>query len=280
MIRTYKVGDLRKKLRESANQFNPVLGNGVNSKEERADNEKAYKDIMKSTSDYNAPKAEKEDDIPVTPETNQGMSDLRYDGINDSFKKKVYSQMKGYTDDKNEKIHKGEKLGNADYGTDKVVQAAKKHAATAKAIHDIEDYSGLKSREMQKLASIKKDVLAHDKSTIAEGKKIKVLTFKKELLMTEEKAVRMIPDSYKLEGNKFMMKDLKGNSYLVEWHDSDPVVDKKVNQVKLNEDLEQVKRLFNYQSSNYYKNATPKERLAEDKKYRDLIDMARTLKKK
>ena len=50
--RSYKFGDLKRKLMESTNEFNPKFGDGVRS-QEQTDSKKAYSDIEKETKAYN-----------------------------------------------------------------------------------------------------------------------------------------------------------------------------------------------------------------------------------
>ena len=49
--RSYKFGELKAKLQESASEFKPVFGDGVESKEKEI-NRQANKDIQKAAADY------------------------------------------------------------------------------------------------------------------------------------------------------------------------------------------------------------------------------------
>ena len=135
-MKTYSVREIKKLIKESSDEFKPVLGKNVDSTDKK-NNKKAYKDIEKETASYN-PKSELKK--PVNPrkyDFNKGMQDLIYnkDTINKSFSDRAKAQMNGYTSVQNQKLHKDEAYGNATYGLDtkEIEQKVAKNAADEKA---------------------------------------------------------------------------------------------------------------------------------------------------
>ena len=87
----------------------------------------------------------------------------------------------------------------------------------------------------------------------------------------------MIPDEYKMEGKKFIMRDGSDNQYLVEWTNKEPKVTKKLNMTLVNEEKERIKQLWGYKSAEA-KTTTSSFRIQEDKEFADMVNKARKLK--
>ena len=125
---------------------------------------------------------------------------------------------------------------------------------------------GLTSREIPK----KKFEDQH--KTVDESKTMK-LTFKNTTFLTEQHMLSRVPDNYKVEGKKFIMRDKMNHEYLVEWHvEDDPYV---LNKTQINEQQNRIKELFNYKRGE--SNTTNAMRLTEDKKVNDMLNKARKL---
>ena len=88
-----------------------------------------------------------------------------------------------------------------------------------------------------------------------------------------------IPDDYKKEGNKFLMKDNSDNEYLVEWHKDAPNVTKKPNLTQINEEKERMKKLWNYEHQDFFKSTTAQSRIQENDNFSDVLNKARKLMK-
>ena len=249
-MKTYKVGELRKVIRESASEFKPVMGEKVVS-DDKKNNDKAYKDMEKQTSDYNK-------DMKFKPNTqntlkfdnNRGMQDLVYnkDAIDKKFADRVKSQMNGYTDTENEKKHKNEDFGNAEFGTD--MKDMEKKAAENEKDRETARLVGLAARthpEDFKSGAVGNTIL--DKN-VKESKSLKRLHFKKTTFLGESHMISKIPEEFKTEGNKFIMEDNSDNRYMVEWNFNKAKVLKYTNKNKLNEQLGRIKSLFNKDNDN------------------------------
>ena len=267
MERHYNMGELRKVVRESANEFKPVMGKNV-PEDNKKINKEAYKDIEKETKDYDGGIVKKDGKgFSPSAEVNQGMSDLAYDSISKPFADKVKAQVKGFTSVENEKNNKDAEFGNATFGDDKEYVD---HAKEAKKEKDESRVSAHKG----------KTPVGDSEKTIGESKKMKRLTFKRTEFLGEEHMLSMVPDEFKTSGNKFVMKDGKGNSYMVEWKENNKnTVTKMLNEEKVNAEMDRIKNLFGYVSKEYFSNTTAKSRLNEESKFPDMLNRARELMK-
>ena len=111
---------------------------------------------------------------------------------------------------------------------------------------------------------------------------MKRLHFKNTTFLNEEQMIKRIPDDYKVDGNKFLMKDSKGNEYLVECKKDAlcesfvhvNVIEHNCGQQMLDEALAKFNHLSGYKSSDYNKKV---EQLTESEKYNEMLNTARTL---
>ena len=271
MIQRINVGDLRRVIKESQNEFKPVVfGTG----ETKSINTQAYVDAKKETSNYDGGLTSKKKlGGGISATDNRGMHDLTYDNINKPFQDKVKSQMKGYVSKDAEDKHKGEPFGNADFDDDgNIYKSAKEHADLVKKGKDTATEIGLTGRELNK------NEVEKQRETMGESKKIKMLTFKNTQFISEGHMMSRIPDEYKTEGNRFVMKDSADNQYLVEWHTNEPMVTKKPNMKLVNEQKERMKQLWGYKSAEANM-STPSFRIQEGKEFSDMINKARELMK-
>ena len=85
--------------------------------------------------------------------------------------------------------------------------------------------------------------------------------------------MQRIPDTFKVEGKKFIMKDKVNNEYLVEWGEEPKVTNKS----KINEQKNRIHQLFNYERGE--STTSSQSRLTEDTKFSDILGKARKLMK-
>ena len=284
----YRVGDLRenaaerfrnrsmrKGLREEKSDFKPVV---FGDKESKKINDDAYKAMRKEVSkhdgglsDYRHRYGDAEESFGYND--NRGMHDLRYDNINGEFEDRVKSQAKGYVSAQAEKLHKKDAFGNAKFDDDReTVKPMAKHAKRIKRSHDTASEIGLTGRELPK-----KDIEALDKTALGEGRKIKVISFNRTQFVNENHVMSRIPDNYKVEGSRFIMKDMKNNQYLVEWHDNDPQITKKVNMKTVTEETERAKQLWGYCPGKASQGTNPSMRLNEESELDKMMKRTRKL---
>lgn len=264
------VGEFRKKLNEAKNEFKPIT---FGQEETKRENQKAYSDIKKETEKYDGGLTNKSKKIGggINASDNKGMSDLSYDSINQPFKDRIKSQMKGYVSKDAEDKHKNDEFGNADFDNEgNIYNAAKDHAEMVKKGKDAAVEIGLTGRELNK------NEIEKQRETMGESKKIKMFTFKNTQFISEGHMMTMIPDEHKREGNKFIMRDSSDNQYLVEWHKSEPMVTKKPNMKLVNEQKERMKQLWGYKSAEA-KTSTSNFRMQEDKSFASMVDKARRI---
>ena len=270
MVTRINVGELRRVIKESQNEFKPVVFGMDKSKEI---NDNAYSDTKKATEKYDGGLTSKKRNIGggISATDNKGMHDLTYDSINKPFQDRVKSQMKGYASKDAEDKHKGEPFGNATFDDNgNIYKAAKEHAQLVKKGKDAATEIGLTGRELNK------NEVEKLRTTMGESKKIKMLTFKNTQFISEGHMMSRIPDEYKKEGNRFVMKDSADNQYLVEWHAKEPVVTKKPNMTLVNEQKERMKQLWGYKSAEA-QTSTASFRMQESKDFNDMVDKARKL---
>lgn len=113
---------------------------------------------------------------------------------------------------------------------------------------------------------------------------MKRLHFKNTTFLNEEQMLKRIPEDYKFDGNKFLMKDSKGNEYLVECKKDSlcesyihtNVLDHNCGKETVNEALEKFNHLCGYKSSDFNVKA---DQLSETKKYNDMLNITRKLTK-
>lgn len=269
MVTKINVGNLRRIIKESQNEFKPVV---FGDDESKKINDKAYSDIKKETEKYDGGLSKKGNKVGggINATDNKGMHDLTFDSINQPYKDRIKSQMKGYVSKDAEDKHKNDAFGNATFDNDgNIYNAAKDHAKAVKRGKDAASEIGLTGRELNK-----KDI-EKNRETMEETKKIKMLSFKNTQFISEGHMMSKIPDEYKKNGNKFIMRDSSNNQYLVEWS-SEPTVTKKVNMRLVNEQKERIKQLWGYKSAES-KTSTSSFRMQENNEFADMVKKARKL---
>jgi hypothetical protein len=199
------------------------------------------------------------------------MSDLDYDSISKPFKDKVKSQLKGYTSAENEKLHKNDEFGNAYYDSNDLSKDIAKHAKDAKKEKDKSKTDGLVSSKY-------KDETEKNSDSMFESKKISKLQFKHTQFISEGHMLSKVPDEFKVEGKKFIMRDTADNEYLVEWA-AKPNVTKRLNKTQVNEEMNRIKALYGYKSKDYFTSTSSQSRMNENKEFSDMINKARKLMK-
>ncbi len=290
--RKYRIGDLKERIRESAektksvskrsvleakekNEFEPVFGKNVPSDNKKI-NTQAYNDIKKETGAYDGglgSYSHSKKGEALTPANNRGMADLDYDSISKPFKDKVNAQLKGYPSAENEKLHeKDDTFGNAYYDSNNLSKDIAKHAKEAKKEKDKSKTDGLVSSKY-------KNETEKNSDTMFESKKINKIQFKHTQFLSEGHMLSKVPDEFKVEGKRFIMKDTADNEYLVEWTAKQPNVTKRINKTQVNEEMNRIKSLYDYKSKDYFTTTNAQSRVNENKEFSDMIKKARQLMK-
>lgn len=264
--RKYTLSELMKvMLKESSEHKNPVVGKNV-WKDNSQNNVKAVEDIMKQTKEYNDVEEEKRSTNPENiTDFNKTTLDVNFSyEPSKEYKERVKAQVQGYPSVLNKKESEIDKNESLDFEGNKEFydNNSKKQKEVTNTKTDIK-HSGLKSHNLPKEDFKDKNIFTN------ENKKMKRLLYNK-VFLNEEHVIKKVPDDYKIDGNKFMMKDINGVEYIVECT-KDKTVDYiyarviKVNNPKaVNEQLERIKQLTNYNSSEYFASTTCESRKREN----------------
>ena len=261
--KVYSFSELRTILTEEKNEFNPKYGKGYSSGTEENQNEKAVKDMTKEAEKMGKTDADTAAKEPDNIKYHRGTTlEYNYNNEPDSegfkqYKERVKKEV--CTSDENEKIFNAIKKNKEEHNKDEL------------------DYvhAGLKAHNLPK------DKFKHN-TLFTESRKMKRLHFKNTTFLNEAQMIKRIPDDYKVDGNKFLMKDSKGNEYLVECKKDAlcesfvhvNVIEHNCGKQVLDEALAKFNHLSGYKSSEYN---TKIEQLTESEKYNDMLNITRKL---
>lgn len=271
---TYKVSDIRSMIQESSNEFKAKLGPGVKSGNE-TNNGKAYKDAEKRAKDYDGGLADSIEKVKYdkTKEGDHNRTTLDYDvdNVDDAYKERIKAQAEGYTSVA-EKENGIEKQGDFEDNKD-IFSAITSDADEWKKQVEMFKRGGLTAR------TTPEGTFKHD--SLYENKNIKTAYFKKTTFLTEGHMMSRIPDEFKVEENVFRMKDKTGNEYVLEWKNGKAEIIGHKNKQGMNESIDRMKALFNYNSSDYCKNTTSNDRLNEENEgFTNTLDKVRKITNK
>lgn len=308
--RRYTLSELKSAIKESS-EFKPKYGMEI-PRGDNTDGDKAAKELQKKAS-KDQPDAPERDNVDISNngDYNKSFLDLRFmTEPNQVYKDRVEAQIRGYAGKREFEEHKGDDYGNADFsGNENYLQAAKKRANEFNDDANKIANSGLKSRELEKkgLGSEKKttfDASGEDKHTRRgddnvdnnnkevtnkaknlNEKRLKVLNFKKTQFLSESHMLKKIPEEYKTDGNKFIMKDMTGTQYVIECKVDPEFGHKTLNVVNsynkdnIREQFDRMKSLYDYKSSNNNSISTVNERKQEDENLSVMLNKMRTILK-
>lgn len=290
---TYTFGDLKRVIKESTNEFKPKMGTNV-IRDNAKNNVKAVKDIEKEVKEYDGGLTNETDDKKVnTPEDvdyNRTTLDAEFaDEPGEAYIARVKAQVNGFPSVENEKKSKikDENQGLDFTSNERLYDDLKKRNAEFTKREVERAHAGLKSHNMPKKDFEKSNMFKENKDNdMTDNKKMKKLYFKHTKFLSENQMIKKIPDEYKVDGNKFIMKDAANNEYLVEW-----TVDSKfnygearvlqhINKEQLNEDMKRIKDMFGYKSSDAFQTTNAQTRLNEERKLNSFIDKVRNINTK
>jgi hypothetical protein len=257
----YTINELRAVIRENNtnNEFKPKLGDGVES-ENKKNNKEAVEDITGRTGKYNGKKMEHT--VIMPNDRNKTTIDLIFNETKpgEEWFDRVEAQAEGYPSVDNKKTTDTKDNGSLEYkGNEEFYKHRKDLEKNWKEAKKDDMDAGLKGRELKKYNdSYVSDKVNENKETNSIKKNMKRLHYKKTTFLTESQMLNMIPEEYKTDGNKFYVKDASGTEYLVEC-----TVDKRfdfptltvvsrLNEEKTNSELDRMKQLFGYDSSDYF----------------------------
>lgn len=279
--KVYSFSELRTLLTEGKNEFNPKFGKGYNAKNEGNQNEKAVKDITKQVKDMDGGLQDKVE-RKTNPENidDRNKTTLDYDYAyepSEDYKERVKSQVHGYSSksaEENANKKNFEKIGGFE-GNEKFYNDRSKIRNKDAEEKQSYKHSGLRAHNLPK-------EIFKDKTLFTESRKMKRLHFKHTTFLNEEQMLKRIPDDYKFDGSKFLMKDSKGNEYLVECKKDalcesyihTNVISHNCGKQTVNEALDKFNHLCGYKSSDYN---TKVNQVSESKEYNDMLNITRKL---
>lgn len=276
----YSFSELLEAIQKESLNNKPVMGKNVQNDNSK-NNEKAVNDILKQTKNYNDVKQEKRSTNPenITDFNKNPLDvDFAYEP-SDSYKERVKAQVEGFPSVINKENSDVKDNESLDFeGNKKFYEKDVKKQKEVAAKKEDEKQSGLKTHN-EKLANNKANHI------YKESKTMKRLNFKREFL-NEAQVLSRVPDDYKIDGNRFVMRDSKGAEYVVECH-KDKHVDYihteivQINNPKaINEFVKRTLELGNYKSEDYFTGTTNESRIQEDNTLNENLHKMKDLMKK
>lgn len=271
----YRVGDLKRIIRESAQEFDAKLGPNV-KEDNKKNNDKSYKDAEKAAHYYDGGLTDRKKKNVLPGKLDGNRTTLDYNPRTQptqDFKDKVEAQAQGYTSvlEKKNGIEKAAQFDNDGKIAKQFKDASNDINKGKKALED----SGIQGNNLKELNP--------DKNTLYENMtpKAKRLKFKHTKFLNESQMLSRIPDEYKKDGQRIYMQDAYDNEYIVECSKSENtglietnVVSYK-NDTVLNEQVNRIQELFDYKSSHDFAPRSSAERINENKDFQDIMDLAR-----
>lgn len=286
----YSGRDVKRLLNESIPSYKPRIDGNASSENEKI-NKKANKESIANT------KIDVKDEgfKPVIDReqqstdigNNKNMLDLQFD--NDPGKDYL---------DRVEKLVTGEDstYGNNTEDEDAIAgnkafyDAAKKASNNFTGIKNELENSGIVGKSIpvpQKATPFSKPGKPQTKNAFPifkeEDNRYKKLHFKNTQFLNEKHMLSLIPEDYKINENKFVMKDKNEDEYLIEWkvetssNISEPIIVKHENKKKIQEEFERMRALYGYKSKEHFSSLNNNERLLENSNFSKNIEKLRDI---
>lgn len=241
----YSGTEFKRLLREGIPGYKPIIGGNAES-----ENKKINKDSNKESLKRTKLKNTKEEGDPVIGRNgqstdlgnNKNMLDLQYvDEPSKEWKDRVKQQVTG--EDSNQ--------GNSPT-EDSAIEGNKQFYKDAQnASKDISDRDHI----AKTTGLVSKNLDIPKKPTAFNEGRFKRLNFRNTLFLSENHMRSLIPNDYKKDGNKFIMKDKESNEYFIEWNlkgnISEGIILKYENKNKINEEFNKIKHLYSYKSKDH-----------------------------
>ena len=306
---------LKKILRESTLSEAKPVGLALTDKvkgEDKKENDAYYKEVEKKMSDYEKASTSSPSDAIEEPKFNydyedeveyheemeirNGMEMLNYDrkpsekfsqrakeaiegssnmGNNPEWAN-VYPEQQGFTGPEF-----GKELAKTIKGSKEKRDAASELSNKNTTSVNATDFKDSAMTKRPKSIAISEDVskLTYNKSEIKESTKMKRLKFKKPFNGIET-ALKVIPESYKVDNKVFEMTDGNEN-YKIRWEGSltegKAVVLTAYDKTLVKEDMDKIKHLMGFKSQETLGNLKGKQRIEENNIFADMLKKTRTL---
>ena len=276
----YSLDELREALRESTNEFKPKKGDGVDA-ENKKNNREAVRDIEKRTTEYDGGFKNKERKTPPEDPKDFNKTTLEYNFVtdpSDDYKKRVkqlavYGTPHQLTDEEKDP----QKNGGYDYTTTEKFYDDRKEVADIRNERQTDErHAGLKAR-MYPRETFENDTL------FKESRTMKRLHFKNTKFLSEEQMLKKVPDNYRFDGNRFVMRDSTGTDYLIECRVDDKFgftemnVIGQYNKEQIKEQLSRMRNLYGYSSSDFNAGATNESREKETEALTEMLQRVKNV---
>lgn len=276
----YSLDELREALRESTNEFKPRKGDGVDA-ENKKNNGEAVRDIEKRTKEYDGGFQNKERKTPPEDPKDFNKTTLEYNFVTEpskEYKDRVKQlAVYGTPHELSEEEKDPEKNGGYDYSsTEKFYDDRKEVADIRNERQTDERHAGLKAR-MYPRETFENDTL------FKESRTMKRLNFKNTKFLSEAQMLEKVPDSYKFDGNKFVMRDSTGTDYLVEckvdeqFGYTDMKVIGQYNKEQIKEQLSRMRNLYGYSSGEFNPGTTNESREKETEALTEMLHRVKSV---
>ena len=265
--RIYTISELKELISESAKDFKPRIGNGVESTNKK-ENNNTYSSAKKRAHDFDGGGEEDKRERNVPDKIDGNKTTLGYTFDNEpgaKYTERIKSQAEGYTSPL-EKNNKNKKSGDFSDKTYKQIKKSEQEMA-----------KNVENAKKTGLTASKAPEGTFKKADMFESKKIAVLNFKNTTFLTESQMISRIPDDYKVDGNRFKVKDAGENEFIVEWKEGEASILSYENKKKLNESIEKFHKLSGYKSKEQFKTSSAQSRLNESTNFDNILNKARTL---
>jgi hypothetical protein len=290
-MKTYKVSQFKEIIRESLKDYNPRIEPSV-VKDDIKNNKESYlkitNDSEKSQEGFknSGIQVEESDYDQATNVDGLGMERIKYSyPLDKKTKDRIKAQMLGKDSaiqkDIDDKASAVDTSGNKAYLEKDGVEGNKFD----------NDHRGLGSKNAA-MIQMGDNIFALTDGTKPAVKysaftentnKLKRLNFKQTKFANEKHMFSLIPESYKIDGNKFLMKDKNDNEYLIEWHVNELfnvgqaiILEEKHDKI-VEENINKFKHLSTYNSASQMHETTAKSRVNEDKNFGLLINKAKSI---
>lgn len=280
--RSYTLNEIRQMLSE-ANEFKAKKGVGVDSAE-KSQNKKAVDDIIKDVKEFDGGLGK----VDKTNKKKEDVTDYNKNPLDvhfavepsQEYKDRVKANVLGFPSTENMKSSSMKENGGLDFeGNEKFYDAQKEKAALQNDEEEVRKESGLAAR-----IKAKEDPDKYKPNTLyTESKDMKRLRFNNTVFISESQMLSKVPESFRKTNGKFIMMDGKGAEYMVECkYDKQfdfgqlSVVGKR-DANELNEQMEKMKRLANYDSKGYQGHTTAASQLNENVAFNEALQTVKTL---
>lgn len=249
----YTISELRQAIKESASEFKPKLGDGVEDGDKK-NNRQAVDDIQKNVSKYDGGVEVVKRKFDKPADRNKTTIDLKFNEVKPGkeWEERVEAQVHGFPSVENEKTSSAKENESLDY------EGNEEFYDWRKELQQDRDKEDAVLQQKGIAGNVK-----HSQSLFNESNNntVKRLKFKRTVFENAQKAIEKVPEEYKTDGNRFIMMDANGTEYLMEctidkeFGYAKVEAKKRLNEAKADEELDRMRKLYGYKSSDYFKSS-------------------------